>query len=130
MARYSSERKEAVLKKLLPPHNMTVMEVARSEGISYQTLYHWRDKAKKEGRPAPGKKLTSKHKHSKLNFVSPSERHAMQDRTILSKRKIVLEEAGSRNPKCWPNGIRNCDAVGEVTLNPDKQSETETRNAA
>ncbi|WP_351189824.1 transposase [Shewanella sp. TB4-MNA-CIBAN-0142] len=40
MARYSSERKEAVLKKLLPPHNMTVMEVARSEGIAYQTLYH------------------------------------------------------------------------------------------
>ncbi|MEZ9822032.1 transposase, partial [Shewanella sp. 10N.286.45.A1] len=57
MARYSPERKEAVLKKLLPPHNMTVMEVARSEGISYQTLYHWRDKAKKEGRPVPGKTL-------------------------------------------------------------------------
>ena len=59
MARYSSERKEAVLKKLLPPHNMTVMEVARSEGISYQTLYHWRDKAKKEGHPVPGKTLTT-----------------------------------------------------------------------
>jgi putative transposase len=72
----------------------------------------------------------TKHKHSKLNFVSPSERHAMQDRTILSKRKIVLEDARSRNPKRWPNGIRSCDAVGEVTLNPDKQSETETRNAA
>ncbi|CAM4393058.1 Integrase catalytic domain-containing protein [Shewanella livingstonensis] len=72
----------------------------------------------------------TKHKHSKLNFVSPSECHAMQDRTILSKRKIVLEEARSRNPKRWPNGIRNCDAIGEVTLNPNKQSETETRNAA
>ena len=56
MARYSQERKEAVLNKLLPPHNMTVTEVARSEGISYQTLYHWRDKVRKEGRP---KTLTS-----------------------------------------------------------------------
>jgi len=34
---------------------MIVMEVARSEGISYQILYHWRDKAKKEGRPVSGK---------------------------------------------------------------------------
>ncbi|MCU8030893.1 transposase, partial [Shewanella sp. SM73] len=57
MARYSPERKEAILKKLLPPHNLTVAEVAREEGIAVQTLYHWRDKARKEGRPVPGKTL-------------------------------------------------------------------------
>ena len=51
MARYSPERKEAILKKLLPPHNLTVAEVAREEGIAVQTLYHWRDIARKEGRP-------------------------------------------------------------------------------
>ena len=50
MAQYSQERKEAILKKLLPPHSMTVAEVAESEGISSKTLYHWRDKARKEGR--------------------------------------------------------------------------------
>ncbi|CAM3439080.1 hypothetical protein SHPE106448_13450 [Shewanella pealeana] len=54
----------------------------------------------------------------------------MQDKAILSKRKEVLEEARSRNPKRWPNGIRNCDVIGEVVLNPEKESETETRNAA
>lgn len=43
MARYSPERKEAILKKLLPPHNLTVAEVAREEGIAVQTLYQWRD---------------------------------------------------------------------------------------
>ena len=51
MARYSQERKEAILKKLLPPHNLTVVEVAREEGIAVQTLYHRRDKAIKESRP-------------------------------------------------------------------------------
>ena len=59
MARYSPERKEAILKKLLPPHNLTVAEVAREEGIAVQTLYHWRDIARKEGRPVPGKTLTA-----------------------------------------------------------------------
>jgi len=59
MARYSQERKEAILKKLLPPQNMTVAEVASIEGISTKTLYHWRDKLRKEGQPVPGKTLTS-----------------------------------------------------------------------
>ncbi len=59
MTRYSSERKEVILKKLLPPHNMTVAEVARQEGISAQTLYNWRDKARKLGKPVPGKKSST-----------------------------------------------------------------------
>ncbi|MCJ8288112.1 hypothetical protein [Halomonas sp.] len=32
--KYSDERREAILKKLLPPHNRTVAEVAQEEGIS------------------------------------------------------------------------------------------------
>ncbi|WP_416221768.1 IS3 family transposase [Shewanella sp. YLB-07] len=72
----------------------------------------------------------NEHKHSKLNFVSPGVRHKMQDQKVLSKRKRVLEDARVRNPKRWPNGIRNCDAIGEVMLNPDKEPETEERNVA
>ena len=34
MSRYSPERKEAVLSKLLPPYSLTVAELARQEGIS------------------------------------------------------------------------------------------------
>ena len=59
MAQYSQERKEAILKKLLPPQNMTVAEVAESEGISSKTLYHWRNVLRKKGQPVPGKTLTS-----------------------------------------------------------------------
>ncbi|RJG37755.1 hypothetical protein D1Z90_19575 [Motilimonas pumila] len=57
--RYSEERKQQILNKLLPPLNMTVAEVARNEGIGLQTLYNWRDKAKQQGRPVPGNKPTS-----------------------------------------------------------------------
>lgn len=42
MPRYSPERKEALLKKLLPPYNLSVAEVARQEGISDASLYAWR----------------------------------------------------------------------------------------
>ena len=59
MKHYSAERKEAVLAKLLPPHNMTVTQVAEQENIASATLYNWRDKAKKSGIPVPGKTPTS-----------------------------------------------------------------------
>ena len=56
MARYSQERKDSILNKLLPPHNMSVSELASSENIPYQTLYTWRDIAKRKGKPVPGSK--------------------------------------------------------------------------
>ena len=59
MARYSSERKEAVLKKMLPPLNMSISQVSEQEGISAQTLYNWRYTAKKLGKPVPGQTPTT-----------------------------------------------------------------------
>ena len=59
MPSYSIERKESVLSKLLPPHNLSVSEVAKVEGISEATLYNWRNEAKLRGIPVPGNKKTS-----------------------------------------------------------------------
>ena len=58
MSRYSKERKQAILSKLSPPHNLSVSEVARSEGIGVQTLYNWRNQAREQGQPMPGNKNT------------------------------------------------------------------------
>jgi transposase-like protein len=82
VARYSEERKEAVLSKLLPPYNMTVAELARQEGISEPTLYTWRNKAKSEGRPVPGRKATSRcigQEHEDFGQCPPDR--ASQDMT-------------------------------------------------
>jgi len=51
--RYAPERREAVLKKMLPPHNRPIRELAREEGISEATLYLWRKQARAEGRLMP-----------------------------------------------------------------------------
>lgn len=54
MIRYSEQRREAVLAKLLPPYNLSPREVAEQEGISIPTIYSWRQKARAEGRCLPG----------------------------------------------------------------------------
>ena len=51
--RYSAERKEAVLKKMLPPNDRGIREIAEEEGITEATLYHWRKAARAEGRLLP-----------------------------------------------------------------------------
>ena len=46
--RYTSERKEAVLKKMMLPHARPVSQLAIEEGISEATLYKWRQEATPE----------------------------------------------------------------------------------
>ena len=82
MAQYSQERKAAILKKLLPPHNMTVAEVAEIEGISSKTLYHWRDKARKEGRIVPGKKVTTDGRSAEAKLTVIIETASMTETEI------------------------------------------------
>lgn len=53
MPRYSEERRQAVVAKLLPPHNLSPHEVAGQEGISVATIYKWRKEARGEGRCLP-----------------------------------------------------------------------------
>jgi transposase-like protein len=47
--RYSPERKEAILKKMMPPHNRSISQLASEEGISEATLYNWRNEARSKG---------------------------------------------------------------------------------
>lgn len=76
MARYSLERKVAVLDKLLPPHNLSIPEVANEEGISQGCLYNWLKQARLEGRPVPG-----------------SRKSTPEDWSIQDKFAVVLETA-------------------------------------
>ena len=50
---YPKERKESVLRKMLPPNNKTIPEIAKEEGISEGTLFNWRKTARAEGRLMP-----------------------------------------------------------------------------
>ena len=64
------------------------------------------------------------HKHSKLNYVTPSEHHEGLDGKILAKRKEVLEQQKKARPERWIQGkVRNCEPAPAVCLNPTKLTE-------
>jgi len=54
MKHYSPERKEAVIKKMMPPINTPVSQLSKETGISEACLYNWRKQAKLGGNAVPG----------------------------------------------------------------------------
>jgi putative transposase len=60
------------------------------------------------------------HRHSGIRYVSPAQRHAGKDRTILEARHALYEQARQRNPARWSGKTRNWSHIDAVTLNPER----------
>jgi transposase-like protein len=79
--KYSPERREAILRKLLPQNNRPVAEVAEEEGISDATLYNWRNEARKNEQ------------------LLPDHRSDPEDWSSRDKFNAVLETANDRDER-------------------------------
>ena len=69
------------------------------------------------------------HRHSRIRFVTPMQRHQGEDASILAKREEVYAHAKEKHPNRWSGQTRNWKAVGRVTLNPERD-EIEEKQAA
>jgi len=58
---YTEDKKQSVLKKLLPPYNMNIPELSRAEGIPTTTLYTWRAEERKRGNMTDSNPSKSSH---------------------------------------------------------------------
>ena len=65
----------------------------------------------------------TEHRHSALNYVTPQQRHSGQDIAVLAQRKRVYEKAKADQPQRWSGETRNCQPVGPVWLNPDRETD-------
>ncbi len=76
---YPNERKEAVLKKMLPPNPKTIKELAQEEGICEATLYNWRKAARAEGRLLPDGESTPQGWSAVDKFAAVVESAALNE---------------------------------------------------
>jgi len=106
MARYSAERKASVLKKLLPPHNRTISEVAKEEGISEPTLYNWRTKVKEQGFPVPGNEKNADQWSAQAKFavVVESATLSQSELSEYCRKKGLLVEQIQRWKQAFIDG--------------------------
>ena len=77
--RYSPERKEEIVKRMMPPHNESVAKLSETEGISEATLYKWRKEAREAGMATPGNDQVSDKWSSQDKFLIVMETFAMNE---------------------------------------------------
>ena len=68
----------------------------------------------------------NEHRHSGINYVTPSQKHMGLDQEILRKRKEVYEKAKERYPERWARETRDWSFSEEEEewLNPRQEAET------
>ena len=60
------------------------------------------------------------HRHSRIQFVTPAQRHVGQDVEILAKRDALYRQARENRPERWSRNTRNWQPKGAVALNPER----------
>lgn len=58
------------------------------------------------------------HLHSSIGFVSPEQRHAGHDLSVLKDRSTVYEAARRRHPHRWSRACRHWNRPDTVRFNP------------
>ena len=103
MPRYSQERKESVLRKMLPPHNRPLAELAAEEGISEATLYNWRREARNQGRLLPDGATGPEGWSAADKFAAVVETAALNDTELgeyCRKRGLYPEQVHAWRAAC------------------------------
>jgi len=120
MARYSPERKEAILKKMAPPHNMTVAELANQEGISTATLYNWRKAARVRGNVLPSNSAKPDQWSSEEKFRIVLETAPMSEAELSEycrKHGLYPEQI-----EAWKGACLSANAQSEEQSKRDQQA--------
>lgn len=94
MKRYSTERKEAILKQMMPPANRKIAELARENGISEPTLYTWRSELKSQGVAVPGNGKNAEDWTSEDKFMVVLETATLNEAELAEycRRKGLFAE--------------------------------------
>jgi transposase-like protein len=120
---YPSERKQAVLKKMRPPHNKTIKELAQEEGICEATLYNWRKEARAQGRLLPDGETSPQGWCAADKFAAVVETAALNEEQL---------SAYCRRKGLYPEQIRQWRGACEQANDWDRaqtQALRETRRA-
>lgn len=100
---YPKQRKEAVLKKMLPPSNKTIAEISKEEGISEATLYKWRKAARAEGRLMPDGDMSPNGWSAADKFAAVLETAALNEAelsTYCRERGLYAEQLAQWRAAC------------------------------
>lgn len=126
MKHYSAERKEALLRQMMPPMNKLISELARENGISEQTLYTWRRNLKAQGVPVPGNGKNAEDWSSKDKFGVVLETAGLNEAELAEycrRKGLFIEQIAA-----WRTACQEANAhTAERTRDQREQSKTDRK---
>lgn len=103
MPRYPEDRKEAMLKKMMPPQSLSISRLSEESGISAATLYNWKHQAKSQGYLMPNRRKSSEHWSSEDKFTVVLETAHLneEERSRYCREKgLYVEQVESWRQAC------------------------------
>jgi transposase-like protein len=83
MARYSEEFKYSMVKKMMPPDNQSVSQIARETGLSEATLFKWKKQARAKGMAVLGGEQKIER------WTTPDKSLIVMETSLLSEIKMA-----------------------------------------
>lgn len=117
MASYSKAFKEQITKKMMPPNNQSVAQIAKETGLPYATLYTWKQNQQSKGFVVPAKKTTTDQWDSKAKLAIIIQTAAMNEAESAEywrKNGLYVEKINE-----WK---ANFEAPSETASPADKRS--------
>ena len=123
MNRYSAERKESVIQKMMPPHNTPIPELAAETGISDVTLYTWRKQARVEGIAVPADGKNPEKWSSEDKFAIVLEAASLNEAELAEycrRKGLYVEQIATWRKACLQANANNA-AQAKVQREQTKQ---------
>ncbi len=111
MRSYSEERKQAVLRKMMPPVNTPVPQLVTETGISDCTLYTWRKEARLRGMVVPGDGKNAEEWSSENKFAVVLETASLNQAELAEycrKKGLYVDQVSA-----WKQICMQANAAGE-----------------
>lgn len=121
---YSKKRKEAVIKKMMAPHNRSIKELSAEEGISEATLYNWRNKSRQQGLLLPDSDSGPRGWGARDKFAAVVESASLSehDTAEYCRRKGIYPEQLAQ----WRSA---CEAANDWDRKANQNLKTEQKNS-
>ena len=124
MGSYSAERKEAALRRMLPPENLHIPVLAKETGIPEATLYTWRKRALEQAGLSSGDEPSSTwstaDKFSVVVETASLNEHELGE---YCRRKGLYAEQVSQ----WREKCLQANASSSAELRESRQREREAQ---
>lgn len=128
--RYTAERKEEVLQRMMPPKNESVAQIAKEEGISEVTLYKWRKEARSVGTVTPGNGQTSDKWNSQDKFLIVMETFTLNELELAEycrKKGLYREQIEAWRKVCLQANGQAFDQAKQLNVQlKDEQKRAKT----